>query len=274
MATSSFVINEKDIKCNICTKSWIDKDPKQLECQHVFCYKCLAKTLEDNVRLTCKTCKRVTEATLGISTLPSCKFSQLFKTKKDVPTCVIHPAIVPPFYCEYCKATNLCVECMRKHTSDPNCRVAPMADLQMLVRMIEEERENQEKQETAIKGIMQQEKEKCIKMLNNKFDEILSKVTDIFENRQKDLKLLLRKENYFMSGEDLQHRLKELCGRTIKPNIQPNITLDYELFNDHDCIVEKNIDDMKLDYIKTIHTDRDCRYWMDNAFYICLSTEK
>lgn len=43
--------------CGICCKSWIDKDPRILPCQHSFCFECLEYLPLNNFNITCPVCK-------------------------------------------------------------------------------------------------------------------------------------------------------------------------------------------------------------------------
>ena len=112
---------KENLECSLCLETY--SDPKQLQCHHIFCLKCLRTlVLPHQNSLTCPTCRVVTPLPAGgVTHVPSAfqitpflemidehrsatstsSMSSVVKTA-TVTYCTWHPDKELEFYCETC----------------------------------------------------------------------------------------------------------------------------------------------------------------------------
>ena len=139
MAEGTTITKMKEsLKCGVCLE--IYTDPKQLQCRHIFCLKCLrALVVPHQNSLTCPTCRVVTPLpTGGVAFVPSAfqitPFLELIGEHKSatstssmssvvkaatVTYCTWHPDKELEFYCETCGLL-ICYKCALKGGSHRN----------------------------------------------------------------------------------------------------------------------------------------------------------
>ena len=134
MADSTISKIKQNLKCMICLETY--SDPKQLQCHHIFCLRCLSKlVLPRHNSLTYPTCRVVTPLPAGgVTGVPSAfqitPFLELIDELKNtlflkVSACIdsgdpetasycsVHPDMELEFYCETCGVL-ICYKCALK----------------------------------------------------------------------------------------------------------------------------------------------------------------
>ncbi len=137
MAEEALEKLEEQLKCSICLDTYID--PKQLQCNHVFCQQCLVPLVKLSRGLTCPTCRQVTPVPGRVADLQSAfHINHLLEIKEalqkienpattpegavggatfdGVPSkyfCLKHPDEEVKLYCETCGELS-CLKCALK----------------------------------------------------------------------------------------------------------------------------------------------------------------
>lgn len=126
---------EKQLRCSICLDTYTD--PKQLQCKHVYCQKCLIKqVIRDQLTITCPICRQVTpipangvkELQPAFHIISLLEIQDSFKKISDAPTmdlkkevklCSDHAKEELKLHCEKCKelVCSKCVSDKGKHHS-------------------------------------------------------------------------------------------------------------------------------------------------------------
>ena len=112
---------EDQLNCSVCLDTY--NDPKQLQCNHVYCQKCLGRLVVQNqqgqVILTCPNCRQVTPVPAnGVAGLPAAfQISQFLdilsehkKAKEGALYCADHQDRELELYCESCEQL-ICLQC-------------------------------------------------------------------------------------------------------------------------------------------------------------------
>ena len=108
---------KENLECSLCLETY--SDPKQLQCHHIFCLKCLRTlVLPHQNSLTCPTCRVVTPLPAGgVTGVPSAfqitPFLEIVVKSASVDSCSVHPDKELEFYCETCGVL-ICYKCALK----------------------------------------------------------------------------------------------------------------------------------------------------------------
>ena len=108
---------KENLECSLCLETY--SDPKQLQCHHIFCLKCVRTlVLPHQNSLTCPTCRVVTPLPAGgVTGVPSAfqitPFLEIVVKSASVDSCSVHPDKELEFYCETCGVL-ICYKCALK----------------------------------------------------------------------------------------------------------------------------------------------------------------
>ena len=100
MAQEALQKLEDQLNCSVCLDTY--SDPKQLQCQHVFCRKCLVKLVvkdqQGQFTLTCPVCRHVTPvpATGAMSLQPAFQINNLLEVYDAIKKIQGIPSVAPP----------------------------------------------------------------------------------------------------------------------------------------------------------------------------------
>ena len=130
MAEGTITEVEENLKCGVCLETYCD--PKQLQCHHIFCLKCIRRLVDryNPNSLTCPTCRVVTPLPAGrVDNVPSAfqikPFLEIVTKHRSekgavsgsgsasVDSCSVHPDKELEFYCETCGVL-ICYKCALK----------------------------------------------------------------------------------------------------------------------------------------------------------------
>lgn len=64
-ASVKFEISMEDVQCATCLDCWVDKDPRILSCQHIFCFDCISKFPKNFDQICCPLCKQKMQVPQG-----------------------------------------------------------------------------------------------------------------------------------------------------------------------------------------------------------------
>ena len=132
MAEGTITEVEENLKCGVCLETYCD--PKQLQCHHIFCLKCIRGLMAPfRNSLTCPTCRVVARLPAGgVDDVPSAfqitPFLEIVTKHRSergaaasasVDSCSVHPDKELEFYCETCGVL-ICYKCALKGGSHHN----------------------------------------------------------------------------------------------------------------------------------------------------------
>lgn len=60
MAENIYCVEGINFVCAVCLDVWLDRDPKELPCQHTFCNECLRNLPKNFGGFTCPVCRQLT----------------------------------------------------------------------------------------------------------------------------------------------------------------------------------------------------------------------
>ena len=110
MALETLKKVEDQLNCPVCLDTYTD--PKQLQCHHIYCQKCLGRLVVQDQQgqpiLTCPNCRQVTPVPAnGVAGLPAAfhikKILDILKEQKDALYCADHQERELELYCESCE---------------------------------------------------------------------------------------------------------------------------------------------------------------------------
>lgn len=58
MDENIYTIDMRNIICTICVNEWLNRDPRILPCQHIYCFACLEDEPLENFYLKCPICSK------------------------------------------------------------------------------------------------------------------------------------------------------------------------------------------------------------------------
>lgn len=117
----SSLIEQQTPSCNLCTLSWVDRDPRVLQCLHTFCCRCLEIYVKKKSKNLCPICQQKFKLPRkGVKGLPKniffCDNSADSDIISTISFCGKHnDEISLVCYEERCKYKKLCVKCIHSH---------------------------------------------------------------------------------------------------------------------------------------------------------------
>ena len=123
-STSSALVDlEEDLTCSICFN--LLREPKDLDCQHIYCLQCLENWVRKQSKINCPECRQVTlvpqdgltslKTNLRLKNMVQKYEAQMKEKHQSVPICQIHEGQRLYFFCVTCGVT-ICHNCLvRKH---------------------------------------------------------------------------------------------------------------------------------------------------------------
>lgn len=206
---SNLSIEQQKLSCNLCTLSWIDRNPRVLPCLHTFCCRCLEIYLKRS-KSVCPTCEEKFKLPKkGVKGLPK---NILFSdhsgdaSTSNVYFCNAHNSEISLVcYKEECHFQKLCVKCIYKHE---NHTIKPFQDHCQI----------NEGLKLKVKALINSAKEKIEN--SSKFIE-----KDIFRNMEQlikniqDYSLSLRKESFDFYNNKVQflNEIEQLMSKSDSP---------------------------------------------------------
>ncbi|XP_072032016.1 E3 ubiquitin-protein ligase TRIM65-like [Amphiura filiformis] len=114
----SVTLMEDDLSCNICYN--LLREPKDLDCPHVFCLQCLQKWVKNKPTVECPECHHITsvphgglvnlKTNLRLKSMVD-KYAEHVEKHKSVPMCPNHEGEKQHFFCVTCGVT-VCHDCL------------------------------------------------------------------------------------------------------------------------------------------------------------------
>ncbi|CAD5114638.1 DgyrCDS3695 [Dimorphilus gyrociliatus] len=122
------LVSTEALLCKICCIPWVERDPRVLSCQHIFCFSCLLEMYGGRVSptITCPSCGMDHFAENGVAKLPKSIIQDSISTiSVEKSSCKKHnkERILPPIVCLTCKALNLCHDCIDKDHTNSLCKI-------------------------------------------------------------------------------------------------------------------------------------------------------
>ena len=204
---------EDQLNCPVCLDTYTD--PKQLQCNHVYCQKCLGRLVVRNQQgqfvLTCPNCRQVTPAPAnGVAGLPAAFqishfldiLSEHKKAKEGALYCADHQERELELYCESCEQL-ICLQCtitehhghnynlvkdvFQKHKLEIVASLAPAKE-QLASISKASERVNSRKrqvldQQATLEANIHQDSRQLIDAISARMQELVSKLQRITEEK-------------------------------------------------------------------------------------------
>ena len=114
----SIRVMEEDLSCNICYN--LLREPKDLDCPHVYCLQCLQEWVGKQPTIECPECRHITivpqgrlrdlKTNMRLKTMTE-KYSERVEKQKGVPICPNHEGERQHFFCVTCDIT-VCHNCL------------------------------------------------------------------------------------------------------------------------------------------------------------------
>ncbi|CAD5113542.1 unnamed protein product [Dimorphilus gyrociliatus] len=223
-----YTIKNAEVECTICTKSWVDNDPRMLPCQHTFCYHCLDELQENSMStkiLQCPACRaKYPWPDEGTSGFPKNRFATALE-ENTIFYCSRHPlnkSIERPIVCKDCKQKRLCLECLLEHrTCDLASHDDHIVEQTAIVDKYSRKADDLEKRFKENRSILVNRVEEVtasvIDIIRHQSNDILKDIDQHFRlnaNLLKAFRECLKKE--FLTNELLGNRLSEICNRSIE----------------------------------------------------------
>lgn len=186
MASEKYTIDISELKCAMCLESWIDKDPRVLNCQHTFCLQCL-QGMNPEYKITCPICRKRMKIFGDINNIPK---SIIKGVIEKVSSCSQHGKIViqPKIVCKTCKIKDLCQDCLEKDHSSPSCQIISDESLKKSCNKFRETYNN----------LLKRQKKKYKKILERTIIDLEERSEQILElTRSKIISFYKRRENIF-----------------------------------------------------------------------------
>ncbi len=159
MATSSdnpdtaIKLMEQHLSCNICYN--LLREPKDLDCPHMFCLQCLQKWVKKDDVVECPECRRVTilpqgglvnlKTNLRLKNMIE-EYSKSVETQKTVSLCSYHVGEKQHFFCVTCGVA-VCRDCLVLKHERPKHEIKEMKEFIKMQKMEVECKLNQVKEE-------------------------------------------------------------------------------------------------------------------------------
>lgn len=223
-----YTIENTEVECAICAKSWVENDPRMLPCQHTFCYHCLDELQENSLStniIKCPSCRvQYPRPDEGTSGFPKNRLATALEENKIV-FCSKHPlnkSIERPIVCKDCKQKRLCLKCLLEHRA---CDLAShddhLAEQTLIIdkyscKADELERRFKENRSILVNRV-EEVTASLIDIIRRQSNDILKDIDQHFRlnaNLLKAFRECLKDE--FLTNELLGNRLSEICSRSIE----------------------------------------------------------
>ncbi|XP_072047087.1 uncharacterized protein [Amphiura filiformis] len=179
----SIKVMEEDLSCNICYN--LLREPKELDCYHVFCLQCLQEWVKKGRTVECPECRHITivppgglvdlKTNLRLKSMTE-KYAKRVEKQKGVPICPNHEGEKQHFFCITCGVT-VCHNCLVLEHERPQHEIK---ELKVITKM--------RKIELKAKIDSVQQKMKKIEGDEKKLNEIERKLQAARDQAEKDVK--------------------------------------------------------------------------------------
>ncbi|XP_072036174.1 uncharacterized protein [Amphiura filiformis] len=272
MATAYLENAEADLSCPLCLELFVDPNtPKQLDCPHVYCQKCLTEMVKGDVCvITCPECRMETRVPVsegGVSALrTSLRLRNLAEnhrkqtekpsttetghTKSKVPTCPAHDDEKLHFYCVTCKVL-VCQACvLLEHDKSTHeikgVKAIYTEKLQQMKDRIQNANDEAKKNEHSVQQVLQLTKqgEESTAVTEKEIDRAMEVAHAKVNESGKALKIQLTELNqkhllgYQKQKEDLE-RANQALGDMVAEAGSVMEATPYEYVAKHDQLEEK-----------------------------------
>lgn len=218
-----YVLDNEDVKCSICLNEWIERDPRMLPCQHIFCLQCL---IEGQELKECPLCRFKLEFN-SIDSILSLKKHLLANKVKcyNKPKCEFHDEkrFDTDMVCLTCKKDIFCLRCLNENHGGVCC-IRPFEGNEYIKNKLKSR----------------------VKLLYDIYEFLMKKIMVENDSTSRE----------FMVIGEIKKRLelidKELCDRL--PNVQ-HIDKEFTELSEHSCLVQNfdNLpDDLKIPFIHLV----------------------
>ena len=132
---ASLKVMEDDLSCFICYN--LLREPKDLDCQHIYCLRCLQDWVGKKLTIECPECRRITIVPQGgLTSLKTNlrlknmvgKYKAHVEKQKSVPLCQTHKGERQHFYCVTCRVT-VCHNCLVRKHPEPQHKIEELKDV-------------------------------------------------------------------------------------------------------------------------------------------------
>ena len=216
--TSSKIV-EEGLICNICYNFL--REPKDLDCPHVFCFECLRKVVKDKPTIKCPECRYITivpqgglaklKTNLRLQTMIE-GYDKSMDKEKCVPICPHHAGERQHFFCVTCGVT-VCHNCLvKKHPE-------PQHEIKELTEIAKEQKTEMQTKAYHLQGIIQKIKNDE-QILNEKKRKIESATLQAEKDVQKRVQEIVAEVE--AHGKEMIASIRETCPRQTKI-IQENL---------------------------------------------------
>ena len=209
---SSKVVEEA-LKCYICYD--LLREPKDLECPHVFCLECLRKLVKSKF-ISCPECRHITEVPpgglAGLKTNLRLKYmiegydksvDKNMDKDKCVPICPNHAGERQHFFCVTCGVT-VCHNCLVKKHPEPQHEIKELTEIA-----------KEQKTEMQTKAYHLQEMIKKIKLDEQILNEKKRKIESATQQAEKDIQKRVQEivAEVTTQGNEMIASIREVCPR-------------------------------------------------------------
>ena len=220
MADAALKKLEDQLNCPVCLDTYTN--PKQLQCQHIYCQQCLRRLVERDQQgqlvLICPNCRQVTPVPAnGVAGLPAAfhinnllelqdTLKEQKKAKEGVLYCADHQERELELYCESCEQL-ICFQCtiaehrshnfklvkdiFETHNVDIKSSLAPAKEQLLAVRrasqLVKALKKDVLDQQATLKAKMYQEKQRLIDIITARTNEHVDKLQRITDKKVRDL---------------------------------------------------------------------------------------
>ena len=213
MAEAALRKLEDRLKCSVCLDTYTD--PKQLQCDHVYCQGCLEGLVVSNQHmpsiLACPNCRQVTRVPVnGVASLRTAfQTNHLLdilkehkKAKEGTLYCASHEGRELELYCESCEQL-ICLQCsitghnghnmklvndiIQKHKLEIGVSLAPakeqLATISRALELIDSQKRQVRDQQVTLEANIRQDSQRLIAAISARTQELTSKLQRISEEK-------------------------------------------------------------------------------------------
>lgn len=246
MDRCTYVAEKNDVICPICLDSWVEKDPRILQCQHIFCFTCLKKLSIENNTLYCPLCRQlhfIPEGKVKNIQKMLVHFSKQMINYENF--CEKHHEI-----CNFCCLTHdiekICKKCIDE--DHKGCKIITIEEKYMKSIMISKFLQKESKLKLQLFENIQQDKENLLEKINKKIKQIENLINNVFQHRENQFHDIMKKDNSILGKFDIDEFLTTNFNLKI-PKIEFNFELDYLDF--YDKLFIEHLKCLKYNYIIT-----------------------